>query len=1390
MKYILTIILSFIFYASYAIDNDTYNSIDGRILKYGRTYTETRNTSELSDSWFDSNLGVKVWQCSFTVTEKTDVLISLCGSEVEDTYLTLKDNNSQVIADCDDILDGSDLQFGYQPCSNGYQSEVTRTLSPGTYTVFSRGYDTDGGITLSITTKRNNTLGVNGMNNPIDLGFLDDISQLSQTKSTSDYQDTYGACKFSSGIAYTSRDYGAGAGDIVYKFQLKKPLNLKMYRSDSNANAWIELLDGEKNRISDGTIEQIYDPEVECYHNKSLTKIFNPGTYFLVSTTLNNMEGPVTMTIEQVIEKPTVIAEPTILIPAFSTGENYVVSSTMTKAVTGTVSLNSDNSNTTIQYFDGLGRSIETIQKGMTPLGKDLGSLTEYDAIGREYKHWLPTPASGSAGEYISPATMISNTNSFYTAITGDGKPFTETILEASPLNRILGQRNPGVDFNYRPICISYQTNFSGQVAYYYVENYQLKRSSTYNENSLYVTETTDEDGKRAFDYKDKQGKVIMKKKSTNVNTYYVYNDLGQLAYVLPPLASDGMGANTTYSDNHDMLIKYGYIYKYDEHGNNVVKRLPGCDSICMVYDKANRLICSQDGNQRLKNKWTVNKYDQLGRVIYTGVMTNTKKRIELKAIISTLVITESFDVSNISFYSTGYTCTAAPTVLTGIVPLTVNYYDSYSFVNLQSSESDKSNLIFLNSDGYDNKYTISKGLLTGTRTYILDKTASNLTTAIYYDDRGRVVQTRSNNHLGGYDYTYNQYDFTGKLRMTKHTHNSQTLAAIDEITRNDYDNAGRLIKTRYKIGSADTITIAQYTYDELGRPIQKLRHNGTDNEQFAYNIRNWTTRINSGAFEENLNYTYNGNIYFQTWTYNDIINHYSYEYDDLNRLSDASNEDLDAHTDHGESIIEYDKQGNMTTVSRYLGTPYAMDMLNLTYNGNQLKKVIDWDQCQSFYSLKDYMDGVDVDIEFNYDKNGNMTTDLDRNIASIRYNILNLPDTIQFFTGNQIINRYAADGRKLGTEYFTRVTGLAAPIIAGQVINQSYLPGAVKQDGTAYIDNKEYNTLNGNWTLTTLSRVHNPEGYYSYNTSPYTGFIYTRKDHLGSIREVWHAESNKTIQRTQYYPSGLAWETTSDDNLSTQPYKYNGKEFVEMHGYNGLDYGARTYFADRNGWGSVDPLAENHYDLSPYAYCMNNPINNIDPLGLDTVNINSKTPIKKGDVMVDGKNVVGTASINQTEVTPQKSDPDSHFGLDNSYNLYTPNENEKVFKFYMNVALSFLLGPAVESLGLGGITASVGSKAANVALKAAIKAPAATNALKNLGGSAMIFLAQKTFQATAGAAVAGAVEGTVKSIYGPDPESSSSMFMNPASNFGMNAAQGIWNGWTVLKGSNPLPNP
>jgi len=99
-----------------------------------------------------------------------------------------------------------------------------------------------------------------------------------------------------------------------------------------------------------------------------------------------------------------------------------------------------------------------------------------------------------------------------------------------------------------------------------------------------------------------------------------------------------------------------------------------------------------------------------------------------------------------------------------------VSNYDDYSFIPV----GDK--LLYNNSqeqNGYATQWSSPKWLLTGTCTYILDKAGTNyLATALYYDDKGRVVQTRSSNKLGGYDIAYNQYDFTGKVLKRYKEHN------------------------------------------------------------------------------------------------------------------------------------------------------------------------------------------------------------------------------------------------------------------------------------------------------------------------------------------------------------------------------------------------------------------------------------------------------------------------------------------------------------------------------------------------------------------------------------------------------------------------------------------
>ena len=130
---------------------------------------------------------------------------------------------------------------------------------------------------------------------------------------------------------------------------------------------------------------------------------------------------------------------------------------------------------------------------------------------------------------------------------------------------------------------------------------------------------------------------------------------------------------------------------------------------------------------------------------------------------------------------------------------------------------------------------------------------------------------------------------------------------------------------------------------------------------------------------------------------------------------------------------------------------------------------------------------------------------------------------------------------------------------------------------------------------------VHNPEGYIRYYGPEEHYHFYYIKDHLGNVRETYiHPEVNykECVERTQYYPSGLPWVERLSDSFTAHPWKYNGKEFVEMHGLDEYDSEARWYYPAICRTTTMDPLAEKYYATSPYAWCGNNPIRNVDRNG------------------------------------------------------------------------------------------------------------------------------------------------------------------------------------------------
>ncbi len=152
------------------------------------------------------------------------------------------------------------------------------------------------------------------------------------------------------------------------------------------------------------------------------------------------------------------------------------------------------------------------------------------------------------------------------------------------------------------------------------------------------------------------------------------------------------------------------------------------------------------------------------------------------------------------------------------------------------------------------------------------------------------------------------------------------------------------------------------------------------------------------------------------------------------------------------------------------------------------------------------------------------------------------------------------------------------------------------EEEEIPYTDVTDYcgNYIYENGTLKTILVE---GGYITFDSSSQPVYHFYLKDHLGNNRVVANA-CGQVEQVNHYYPyGGLMAESTCGD---VQRYKYNGKELDRMLGLDWYDYGARHYDGALTMWRTVDPLCENYYNISPYVYCVNSPINAFDPDGRD----------------------------------------------------------------------------------------------------------------------------------------------------------------------------------------------
>ena len=160
----------------------------------------------------------------------------------------------------------------------------------------------------------------------------------------------------------------------------------------------------------------------------------------------------------------------------------------------------------------------------------------------------------------------------------------------------------------------------------------------------------------------------------------------------------------------------------------------------------------------------------------------------------------------------TGYTRNnfhSQPTIL-----LTVNYYDSYSFLNLCPTNT-KASLTYAAQSEYDIKYTVDKSMLTGKRIYYNNGTAY-LTHAYYYNWQGKLIQALSTNHLNGMEKEHFSYTYTNNVSRKTHTHTANG-KNYTQLYAYSYDHADRLKKTTHELRidgiSKGVITLAEYEY-------------------------------------------------------------------------------------------------------------------------------------------------------------------------------------------------------------------------------------------------------------------------------------------------------------------------------------------------------------------------------------------------------------------------------------------------------------------------------------------------------------------------------------------------------------------------------------------------
>ncbi|MEP1778753.1 DUF6443 domain-containing protein [Reichenbachiella sp.] len=574
---------------------------------------------------------------------------------------------------------------------------------------------------------------------------------------------------------------------------------------------------------------------------------------------------------------------------------------------------------TAVSYYDRLNRPDQSIAISASPTGKDLVSFDRYNEYGQPTTTYMPFAVTGSDGSYQTDALSAQTT--FYSSaanIGHDTAPWSQVELERSPFKRTLAQGGTGANYQLSEGYKSqaqYTFNTSEDLVFEWLPNEQgdlyLASNAYHPPHALHKQVTKSPEWQSGTDhtsetYTNYLGQKVLTRYyngTDQFDTYYVYDDQGQLVYIIPPKASqltrlsdfsavdpdhvfhasqsfpdhlpldevyykaegvlltfspslnilpgfklkpfpEGTTINATNPDSD--MAKLVFINSYDHKNRLVSKKTPGAEAIYYVYDQSGRLILSQDGNQRSASQWTFTKYDNKDRPVLTGILTDHRDRDALQTFVEAeIVVGKRYEIRGSDKH--GYTDAIWPKGIADDDYLVVSYYDDYDFMDghWAGFAYDQANAV-----NNDPCRRYPRGLETGGKVRVLG-TDQWLRSVKYYDNDLQLIQGLSDHHRGLKERVYTQYSWRGEVIKTRFEHELSANKTISIEERFVYDHAGRLTEQYHSTDNEPEVLIAQYQYNELGELIEKNLHKLDDGTfvqsvDYRYNIRGQLTHINS----------------------------------------------------------------------------------------------------------------------------------------------------------------------------------------------------------------------------------------------------------------------------------------------------------------------------------------------------------------------------------------------------------------------------------------------------------------------------------------------------------------------------------------------------------------